>query len=95
MPKAIVRFVESKQRRLNRLAELGKSVDAEQQENVMRGAILSNIAEGKDKAATSIKLGMQDKRVNMLQPDSMTGIIVIEAPRSLPELPVVDVEVTK
>src|SRR5947208_2508330 len=55
---------------LGKFAEIGKQVNAEQQENLVRGALFSNVAEGKDKATASLKMLGSDKRVNMFQPDS-------------------------
>src|SRR5436305_862372 len=66
---------------LGKFAEIGKQVTAEQQENLVRGALLSNVAEGKDKAAASIKMLGQDKRVNIFQPESTSGVLIIQAAR--------------
>jgi hypothetical protein len=85
LPKPIVQFVEKRQRKLTKLEALGRSLDAERQESLMRGAIFDNIASGKDKACNSIKLGMQDKRVAMLTAESQTGVIVIQPPPGMLE----------
>jgi hypothetical protein len=52
----------------------------------------SNIKEGKDKAVLSAKLLGSRKDLNMWQPESMTGIVILEAPKSLPTIPGYTVE---
>lgn len=64
---------------LGQFEEIGKSVSAEQQENLVRGALLNNIAQGKDEATASLKMLGSDKRVNMFQPESASGVIIIQA----------------
>jgi hypothetical protein len=78
-PKQIRTFVLAKQRKLNKLAQLAETCDAQTQEQIARGALLSNVAEGKDRAHASIKLLGQDKRVNMFTPDSVAGVVIIQA----------------
>src|SRR5690349_19921934 len=41
---------------LTKYEDIGKSVTAEQQEHLVRGALLSNVAQGKDKATASLKM---------------------------------------
>ena len=62
---------------LNKFAEIGKQVTAEKQEHLVRGALLANVAQGKDKATASLKMLGSDKRVNIFQPDSASGVIII------------------
>lgn len=85
LPQTLVKYVESRKKRLDKLALLARSVTPEQQEDLLRGAIFDNIASGKDKACNSIRLGMQDKRVSMLQADTQIGIIVVNPPASITE----------
>lgn len=42
-----------------------------------------NAAQGKDAAVQSLKLLGQDRRVNLWAPDSVTGLVVLQAPQSL------------
>jgi len=86
LPKSIRTYVLTRRKKLDKLAQLGASVDASQQEQIVRGALLSNVAAGKDQAANSLKMLGQDKRVGMFTPDSVTGVVVIEVPRSVPTL---------
>ena len=86
MPKAVRAFVRDYKRKLDHLAELGNKLTAAEQESVMRGAIFSNIAEGKDRATSSIRLGMQDRRVNMLTPESQVGIFNVVLPESMSKM---------
>lgn len=79
-------------KKLSKFEDLGKKVTAEQQENVVRGALLDNVAKGKDKATASLKMLGSDKRVAMFEPDNATGVIVINAVAippfdSVPRLP--------
>lgn len=83
LAKPIRSFILAKQRKLDKLANLGRSVDPQQQEDIARGAILANIAAGKDAAVQSIKLAGQDKRVSMWQSDIQTGVFIIEMPGHL------------
>lgn len=71
---------------LRMFATIGKSFDAQQQEHFVRGKALMGAIEGTDKGFNMLKLLAQDKRVNMLTPDSVAGLVVIEVPRSLPAL---------
>jgi hypothetical protein len=64
---------------LGKFANIGKQVTAQDQENLVRGALLSNVAEGKDNAPASLKMLGADKRVNMFQPESTSGVIIIQA----------------
>ncbi len=63
---------------LGKFEDLGKQVTAEQQEALVRGALISNVAAGKDQATASLKMLGADKRVNMFQPDSQAGVIIIQ-----------------
>ena len=94
MPKAIQTYVHSKRKKLSRLALLGETLTAQQQENTVRGALLANVAAGKDQAVNSLKLLGQDRRVSMFTPESATGVIVIQAAQipaieGVPRLPAV------
>ena len=79
MPVAIRTYVLSRRKKLSKLAQLAHEFNAQEQENVVRGALLANVASGKDQAVNSLKLLGQDKRVSMFTPESTTGVIVIQA----------------
>lgn len=79
LPKKIQTFVLTRKRKLDKLAKLGETITAQQQESTVRGALLANVAAGKDQAVNSLKLLGQDKRVAMFTPESTTGVIVIQA----------------
>jgi hypothetical protein len=68
-------------KKLGKFALIGKEVNAEQQENLVRGALLANVANGEDKASQSLKMLGTDRRVNMFTPESASGVIVIQAAR--------------
>lgn len=95
MPKQIRTYVLTRQKKLSKLAHLARQIDANEQENIVRGSLLANVAAGKDQAVNSLKLLGQDKRVAMFTPDSQTGVIVIQAAPipsidSVPRLPILD-----
>jgi hypothetical protein len=97
MPKTIRTYILSRQKKLSKLAQLARAVTPEDQELTVRGALLANVASGKDQACNSLKMLGQDKRVAMFTPDSQTGVIVIQAapipsfdpPSALPQLPAI------
>ena len=64
---------------LSKFEAIGKAITAEQQENLVRGALLANVGQGKDKATASLKMLGADRRVNMFTPESASGVIVIQA----------------
>jgi hypothetical protein len=77
-----------------KFAEIGRNLSAQDQEHFVRGRLYINALEGKDSGVNSLKLLGQDKRVNMFTPDSVAGIVVIEAPKSLPSIPAQSSDVT-
>lgn len=79
LPKSVRTYVLTRQKKLSKLAQLAKQITAEDQENTVRGALLANVASGKDQAVNSLKLLGQDRRVDMWKPESAQGIIVIQA----------------
>lgn len=76
-----------------KFVEIGKALSAQDQEHFVRGRLYTNALQGKDAGVNSLKLLGQDKRVNMFTPDSVAGIVVIEAPKSIPAIPTLDAEV--
>lgn len=70
-------------KRTQELEALGRSLDADAQENVVRGRLLKNVLTGKDQATRSAELLGKDKRVAMFQPDHQTGIINITLPQTM------------
>lgn len=65
-----------------RFRELGKSLPAPEQEALVRGALISNIQEGEDKAIQSIKALGSTRELGMFQPEIQTGVIILgEMPR--------------
>jgi hypothetical protein len=97
MPKTIRTYILSRRKKLSKLAQLARAVTPEDQELTVRGALLANVASGKDQACNSLKMLGQDRRVGMWVPDSQTGVIVIQAapipsfdpPSALPALPAI------
>jgi len=66
-------------KKLGKFEDLGKNVTPEQQEHVVRGALLENVVTGKDRATASLKMLGTDKRIQMFTPESAQGILVINA----------------
>lgn len=63
------------------LVDLGKCLNAGDQEALVRGRLVINVIKGRDEAVNSAyRLGM-DKRVNMFQPDVQTGIVILNTPQ--------------
>ncbi len=94
LPKNLQTYVLTRRKKLAKLAQIAHEFDAKEQENVVRGALLANVAAGKDQACKSLELLGKDKRVSMFQADSQTGIIVIQAAslpsfEGVPKLPAV------
>ncbi len=58
---------------------------------IVRAKLLQNVAENRDNAVQSLKLLAQDKEVDLLRPDSMAGIFILECPRSIPDLDTIPV----
>ena len=69
--------------RIKELAQIGRSVSPQEQEDIVRGALVQNALEGQDRAAMSLKLLGQDRRVNMWTPDVQMGVIVLQSPKDL------------
>lgn len=54
---------------------------------IVRAKLLQNVSENRDNAVQSLKLLAQDKELDMLRPDSATGVIIIgEMPKGLADL---------
>lgn len=62
-----------------RLRELG-NIDAQTQEQLVRGRLVYNTIKGKDAGVLSAKALGSDRRVNMFIPDIQTGVVVIASP---------------
>lgn len=79
MPQAIRTYVQTRRKKLSKIAQLACGVDPKTQEDIVRGALLANVAAGKDQAVNSLKMLGQDRRVDMWKPESAQGVIVIQA----------------
>lgn len=67
-----------------RLKELG-TIDAQTQEQLVRGRLVYNTIKGSDKGVLSAKALGSDRRVNMFQPDIQAGVIVLQVPSQVAE----------
>ncbi len=81
------KFVAEKAEELRRF---GASMTPEQQADLVRGRLAVNTVLGEDGGTQSAKALGSDKRVAMWQPEGATGIVIIQAPRELPVLPILD-----
>ena len=61
--------------------------NAEQDIALINSRLRLNIQSGTDKAVQSCKVLGSRKDLNMWSPDSIAGVVILEAPRSLPALP--------
>lgn len=64
------------------LIALGQ-INADQQEELVRGRLVYNTLTGSDKGVLSAKALGSDRRVNMFTPDVQTGIVVIAGPNQV------------
>lgn len=69
------------------LVDLGKILDASDQEALVRGRLVLNVIQGKDSAVSSAYRLGQDKRVNMFQPELQQGIVILNAPGQVATAP--------
>ena len=60
--------------------DLGRCLNAEEQECLVRGRLMENTIKGTDKGVMSAKQLGADKRVSMWVPDSQVGLVVLQAP---------------
>jgi hypothetical protein len=81
VPDAVLKMLPKKAKRL---MNLGKA-DKQSRTDLIRGRLMDNVLTGKDGGAMSAKILGQDRELNLWQPDSMTGLIVLEAPKALLE----------
>jgi hypothetical protein len=80
------------------LRQFGATLTPQEQEQLVRGRLAKNTIEGTDAGTQSAKLLGSDRRVSMWQPDSISGVVIIEAPPALPptdNLPVLEGEVVE
>lgn len=66
------------------LVDLGRALNPEQQEALVRGRLALNVLKGKDSGVVSAYRLGQDKRVNMFTPENQTGVVVLNV-NALPE----------
>jgi hypothetical protein len=59
-----------------------KILPAPEQEALVRGALISNIQAGEDKAIQSIKALGSTRDLGMFQPEMQTGVVIISVPQS-------------
>jgi hypothetical protein len=62
------------------LAELGRSLTVQQQENLVRGRLVLNTIRGTDKGALSAKALGSEKRVSMWQSVTQRDLVILNSP---------------
>ncbi len=77
VPNRVVRLLAKKGQRLR---ELGR-IDNVTQEELVRGRLVYCTLKGTDKGVIAAKALGSERRVNMFQPDSVTGVVVLSAPQ--------------
>ena len=70
----LAQWVETKRARLDKKRALGSAINAEDQENIVRGHLLENVLSGKDNAVRSAEYLGKDKRVAMFTADTITAV---------------------
>jgi len=86
LPKKLRDYVNRRRSKLEKHALLGRAINAQQQEDITRGALLANVVDGKDRAVNSLKLLGQDKRVGMWGGDNNQAVIIMQPPTGFMEL---------
>lgn len=81
MPKCVIALMPEN----TNLLDLG-NINAEHQEQLVRGRLVFNTLVGKDSGVLSAKALGSDRRVNMFQPENMSGTIIINTPAQLNQL---------
>ena len=74
LPQELQRWVNQKRARLDKKRALGSAINAEDQENIVRGHLLENVLSGKDNAVRSAEYLGKDKRVAMFTADTITAV---------------------
>jgi hypothetical protein len=74
-------------RKAKRLAALGKVTPKETRKDLIRGRLIDNLVKGKDGGAMSAKILGSDSELNLWVPDMMQGMVVLNMPQSLAQLP--------
>jgi len=67
-------------REWNKLELLGRGVNPERQESIVRGRLLQNVITGRDEAVQSARQLGADKRISMWQANSQVGLVMLKAP---------------
>lgn len=67
-------------KKAQKLIALGKT-DKEARKNLVRGRLISNTITGKDGGAMSAKILGSESELNMWQPDTQVGLMVLNAPQ--------------
>jgi hypothetical protein len=75
----------TRQKRINKLAQLSRSLSAEDQEHFTRGALLENALSGKDRAPQSLKMLGLDKRVGMFGAENSATVVLVQPPAHILE----------
>jgi hypothetical protein len=58
----------------------GKDLTPEEQAAIVRGRLLENVIIGTDRGVMSAKQLGADRRVSMWQPESQSGLVILQAP---------------
>ena len=62
------------------LIKLGRETGKDDRKHLIRGRLIENITQGKDRGALSAKILGGDSEINMWQPEIMAGVIVLQPP---------------
>lgn len=79
VPKIVLQVIAKSKDKTN-FIEIGKAINSQQQEHLVRGMLTYNVINRSDKGVMAAKALGSDKRVSMFQPDVQAGIVVISAP---------------
>jgi hypothetical protein len=77
VPKVVLGILPKKAKKL---ITLGREIGKDDRRAMVLGRLMENTTQGKDGGAMSAKILGSDRELNMWQPDSQTGLIVLNAP---------------
>jgi hypothetical protein len=80
VPEAVLKLMP---KRARTLIALGKTTEPDDMRALVHGRLIENVTKGTDKAAQSAKILGSSRELNMWQPDTQSGVIVLTVPQSV------------
>ena len=67
-------------KKAKRLVALGR-IETDTRRDLVRGRLVSNTITGTDKGAMSAKIVGSDRELNLWEPESQTGVVILQKPQ--------------